>query len=210
MTDNQTRDRILKTASELFIKYGLRSISMDDIAHHLGVSKKTIYQYFKDKDQIVTLTMSQYLQQEKATLTNIGKQSEDPIDLLLRVHQFLKRNVSETTANLVFELQKYHQKAWALMQEFRKEYLFNIVKDNIVDGVKEGVFRPEIDPEIATRMRLEQASMAFNSDIFPRTKFDFKSVADCILDHFVWGIATEKGRKLYQKRKAGVIQAQQI
>lgn len=199
--DRNSKERILKVAGELFNKYGIRSISMDDIAHHLGISKKTIYQYFSDKDEIVTLTISQYLGHEKDRVKLIQAEASDAVDFLIKVNQYLRSNIRETTTSIVFELHKYHHKAWTLLEEFKKEFLYTVIRKNVESGIRDGHFRDDINPEITSRVRLEEASMPFNEELFPKNRFNIIEVSDNILDHFVLAITTDKGRKLYQRYK---------
>jgi len=196
------KERILKTASDLFIKFGIRSISMDDIAQHLGMSKKTIYQYFADKDEIVTLAIEVYLANEKETLRTIREEANNTVDLLIRVNNYLRRNIKDNTAPVLHELKKYHNNAWAVLEEFRNDFMFDLIRNSIAEGIDKGYVRPEVDAEIVSRIRLQEAQIAFDEEIFPTAKFDLMLVSDNLLDHFVYGITTDKGRKLYQKHKA--------
>ena len=202
--DDHNKQRIQKMAAELFTRFGIRSVSMDDIAHHLGMSKKTIYQHFADKDEIVTESIRSYLEQEKDTLRTIQQRTTNAIEFLVHVNHYLRRNVRETTASIVHELRKYHNNAWRILESFRKEFLFEVISENLRSGIEDGYFRPEINPEVVSRLRLEEASMAFDEDIFPKTRFNLGQVSDCLMDHFVLGIATEKGRKVFRQYKTQV------
>ena len=202
MDDRNSKERIMKMAADLFIKFGIRSVSMDDIAYHLGISKKTIYQYFSDKDEIVTLATLHYLGHEKDTVKTLQSKAKDPVDLLIQVSYYLRRNIKETTASLLFELHKYHIKAWRLMEAFRKEFLFEIVKQNLKMGIEQGHFREDLNPDVTSKVRLEESMMIYNEDVFPRNQFNVKEVSDTLLDHFVFAICTEKGKKLYNKYKS--------
>ena len=106
MSSRNNKERILECAKELFHKYGIRSISMDDIAHHLGISKKTIYQHFSDKDDIITLAMHQATSEKKDMLLGLRKQAADSVEMMIKIHQYIHTNFDDATASLVFELQK--------------------------------------------------------------------------------------------------------
>src|SRR5688572_17265720 len=112
MEDNNLKNRILECAKELFLKYGIRSISMDDIAHHLAISKKTIYQHFSDKDDIITSAMRESTNEKKDILLSLRKDAADAIDMMIKIHQYIQKNFNETTAALLYDLQKYHDGAW--------------------------------------------------------------------------------------------------
>jgi len=201
MDDKSNRGRILASAADLFLKFGIRSISMDDIAHQLGISKKTIYQHFSDKDDIVTQVMEAHLAHEREAIQSLKTRATDAVDLLIGINLYLRRNLRETTTSMLRELQKYHNKAWSLMDDFKKEFIYEIILENLTTGIQDGYFRNDINPAVTSRIRLEGVSMAFNEDVFPKGKFNLIEVSDSILDHFILGITTEKGRKLYMRYK---------
>lgn len=200
-TEADTKKRILKTAVELFSRYGFRSISMDDIAHQLGMSKKTLYQYFSDKDEIVKLAIQNHLAQEREVLQQIKTEVKDAVDFILRVNTYLMRNIRDTSSAAIYDLKKYHGEAWELVGKFRTEFLLKTVRENLRAGIEEGNFRIDLNVDVIARLRLEEVSMLLNQDLFPRTQFNLAEVSASILDHFIAGIATENGKKLYRKYK---------
>jgi TetR/AcrR family transcriptional regulator, cholesterol catabolism regulator len=202
---NSIKDRILTTASELFIRFGFRSISMDDIAHHLGISKKTIYQFFADKDEIVTLAIHAYLQLQREELNNLKQTAKDAVDFLIRMNQSILRNIKDTNGALVFELRKYHSRAWALAEEFRNEFLYSMILEDLRAGIDEGVFRSDVNPEVIAKIRLQEAALVLDDTVFPRERYNFRDVSVTILDHFLYGIATDKGRRLYERYKTEIL-----
>jgi AcrR family transcriptional regulator len=194
----ETKTRILKTAVELFSKFGFRSISMDDISHQLGMSKKTVYQYFADKDEIVTLAVQTHLAQEKEALKKIQSEVKDAVDFFMRVNNYLMRNIRDTSSATIYDLKKYHGRAWKVIEHFRNDFLLKAVTENLRAGIAEGNFRPDISVEILARLRMEEVSFLLE---FSKEGFNLSEVSSNILDHFVCGIATENGRKLYRKYK---------
>src|SRR5688500_9858131 len=113
MEESDTKDKILKGAEELFTKYGVRSISMDDIARHLSVSKKTLYLHFADKEDIVTMTCKAHLEKHAEEFKKIKDTARNAIDELAKISVCLKRNMQDMNPSLLFDLQKYHPRAWA-------------------------------------------------------------------------------------------------
>jgi AcrR family transcriptional regulator len=201
MEDSDVKVKILKGAEELFTKYGVRSISMDDIARHLSVSKKTLYQHFADKEDIVTLACKAHLERNSKEFDLIRDTAKNAIDELARLSVSLKRNMQDMNPSLLFDLQKYHPRAWAEWQNHKKKFIRCSVVRNLKQGIEEGYFRPEIDTEVIASVRLELVQVAFDEEIFPREQFRLPEVQMQIFDHFVYGLVTDKGRKLYQKYK---------
>lgn len=201
MEEIHIKEKIQRGAEELFMRYGVRSISMDDIARHLSVSKKTLYQHFADKEDIVTLTCQGHLHRNAGEFENIHKTSRNAIEELVQLSVCLKRNVQDMNPSLLFDLQKYHPKAWRVWLDHKNKFIRESVVRNLKQGIAEGYFRPDIDPEVIASMRLEMVQLAFNEEIFPREKFRLADVHMQIFDHFVMGLLTDKGRKLYLKCK---------
>jgi TetR/AcrR family transcriptional regulator, cholesterol catabolism regulator len=196
-----TKEKILKGAEELFTKYGVRSISMDDIARHLSVSKKTLYQHFADKEDIVTLACKAHLDRNVGQFEEIRISAKNAIEELANLSVCLKRNMQDMNPSLLFDLQKYHPQAWSVWQQHKNKFIRSSVERNLKQGIEEGYFRPDINPQVISAVRLELVQLAFNEDIFPREQFRLAEVQMQIFDHFVYGLVTDKGRKLYQKYK---------
>lgn len=201
MEDSNTREKILKGAEGLFTKYGVRSISMDDIARHLSVSKKTLYQHFTDKEDIVTLVFESVLSESRKEFEVIHKTAENAIDELAKLSVCLKKNVDEINPSLLFDLQKYYPKAWAVWLEFKRMCIYDSIKRNLDQGIAEGFYRPEINTEMLSIVRMALIETAFDDKTFSHDRFRMTEVQMQIFEHFVYGIVTEKGKKQYLRCK---------
>lgn len=201
MEELDNKEKILKGAEDLFMKYGVRSISMDDIARHLSVSKKTLYQYFADKEELVIMVSKSHLERNAKEVETIQGTSENSIEELARISTCMKRNLEGLNPTMMYDMQKFHPRAWAVWIDFKNKFIRESVVRNLKQGIKDGFIRPEIDPEIMAIFRIELIQVSFNPDIFPRERFNMVEVHSQIFDHFVLGLVTEKGRKLYLKCK---------
>jgi TetR/AcrR family transcriptional regulator, cholesterol catabolism regulator len=198
------KDKIIKGSEDLFTRYGVRSISMDDIARHLSVSKKTLYQHFTDKEDIVTMACKAHLDRNKRDFEMIRSQAKNAIEELALLSISLKRSLENMNPSLLFDLQKYHPRAWRVWLDHKHKHIRESVVRNIKQGIGEGYYRPEINAEIVASMRLELVQLVFDEEVFPKDKFKLADVQMEVFDHFVYGLVTEKGRKLYQKYKEKV------
>jgi AcrR family transcriptional regulator len=201
MEEQHIRDKILNGAVELFMKYGVRSISMDDIARHLSVSKKTLYQHYEDKDELVTLASTRHIEESKKQYEALTASAKNAIDELARISVCLRKDMTEMNPALLFDLQKYHPKAWSAWLDHKNKYIRDSVVRNIKQGIEEGYYREEVDPEVIAAVRIEQIPLGFDDRVFPSDKFNLAKVQLQIFDHFVYGLCTEKGKKQYQKYK---------
>lgn len=197
----EIKDRILQTAQELFFKYGIRSISMDDIAKHLSISKKTIYQFYKDKDEVVHTLMQEKFKKDSKHFENIHKISENVIEEMFNVMKHIGKTIGEINPSMFYDLQKHHSHTWNLFKDFREEHIVKMVEGMLLRGMKQGYIRTDINPKIIARMRMAQVDIGFNPEIFPPDKFKLVDVQLAMLEHFLYGICTLKGHKLVNKHK---------
>lgn len=209
-TEIETKGKILKSAESLFSKYGIRSISMDDIARHLSVSKKTLYQHFADKDELVTRVTETHMAQSKKMYEDIRKQSENSIDELYKIGMQVRRHIEEQNPSLLFDIQKFHAKAWGVWVEHKNNYIYTSVVRNIKQGIRDGLIRPEVNAEIFAQLRLATIEVCCDEKYFPHEKFNLAEVQSQVFDQFVYGLCTEKGKKLYLKYKENHHQPQFI
>jgi AcrR family transcriptional regulator len=197
----ETKDKIVQGAAELFFKYGIKSITMDDIAKHLAMSKKTIYQFFSDKNELVEHLMVVKLKEDECQFRQVHQESENVIAEVFNLMKQMSTVFSGMNHTLFYDLQKYHPGAWKLFRIFKHEFIEKMVEDCIRKGIKDGLVRPDLNPKILARMRMEQVEMGFNEEIFPPDKFKMVDVQVALFDHFLHGICTLKGHKLINKYK---------
>jgi len=199
MEDLETRHKLLRGAEELFMRYGVRSITMDEIARHLSISKKTLYQYFADKNDIVASVTETHLNREREEYLANTSSARNAVEELVNLSLCVKENLKGMNPSLLFDLQKYHHKAWRIWLEFKNVFIRNSVINNLRRGIEQGLYRADIDPEILAVVRIESVQLGFDEQLFPRDRFNLTQVQTAILEYFVHGLLTDKGRKLYQK-----------
>ncbi|MFZ5973248.1 MAG: TetR/AcrR family transcriptional regulator [Bacteroidota bacterium] len=201
MDEKDIKDKILTGARDLFLKYGIRSVSMDDIARQLAVSKKTIYQYFADKDEIVTQVAKMHLEDDRCEFDKVVSNAKNALDELVRMSAHLRKRTRELNPALLFDLQKFHNKAWNEWTAYRKSFVHTQIVRNLKQGIEEGLFREDLNPDILATMRIELVQLAFNTDVFAPQQYKLPDVHMQLFDHFIYGLLTDKGKKLYEKYK---------
>lgn len=195
------KERILTDSLDLFLKAGIKSVTMDDIARHLGMSKKTIYQIFKDKNELVTELVKKRIQEDEDEMCGIIKQSTNVIEAMLNMMKCSEEMLSRINPIIIHDLQKYHSEAWKEFQNFKGSVLVRILEDLLAKGITEGYIRPDIDVKILARMRMNQVEMGFNQELFPIAEFNPWKVQTQFLEHFNYGICTLEGYKLLNQHK---------
>ena len=193
------RDRILGASQELLFKFGVRSVTMDDIAKQLGISKKTIYTCFSDKNELVTKFMEGKLHEHQACFDNITSHCTNAIDEIVKSMQEMGHLFSQINPNFIYDIQKHHPEAWQLFKDFKDKHIAGMIERNLKQGISEGLYRADINIKIISRLRLETIELAFNPNIFPPELFNIREVQLQLLDHFLHGITTLKGHRLINK-----------
>ncbi len=194
-----TKQRIQKAAHDLVMQYSIRSVSMDDIAAHLGMSKKTIYQYFKDKDELVEAVVDGEIQNNQCTCNEDRDIAENAVHEVFLIMERMVEMFQSMNSSILFDMQKYHPAAFRKFQQHRNEYLYNMVKQNLERGIKEELYRPDIHVEILSRYRVETMLIAFNPEFQRSLKQSLLEIEQEIILHFLYGLVSPKGYKLVQK-----------
>ena len=197
----EVQERIRQKADELFRRYGIRSVTMDEIATQLGMSKKTIYQYYADKDQLVDAVAVDEINYSQECCMRDAEVSANAIEEIFRVMEFVEVMFRNMNPSMLHDLEKYHPLGYRKFLEHKNKFLFDMIRKNIERGIAEELYRPEIDIEIMARYRIESMMLLFKPEIFPTTKFNLVKLHQEILEHFLYGLATLKGYKLILKYK---------
>ncbi len=171
---------------------------MDDVAREVSISKKTIYQHFNHKDDLVTETTRAHLQREMEEFEEIGTGARDAVDELYQLSKCIRKNISNINPSLLYDLQKYHPDAWEVFKNYKDNFIRGRIVNNIVRGKEEGLYRADIDENILSIMRVEQIQIMFDERIFPKNDFDFVNIQMQVFDHFIHGLLSDKGRKVYK------------
>lgn len=197
--NEEHRNKILESAKELFFMHGIKRITVDDICQQIGVSKKTLYVFFKNKEELIERLLENNLNENKKEFENIFKKSNNSIQEIILLMEHLAEMFSEINPYVFYDLQKYHPVVWRQFKEFKETFLFQIIVKNLEKGIQEGLYRHKINIEILAKLRIEETQMAFNPLIFQKEKYKISEIQIELLDHYLHGITTLKGHKLINK-----------
>ncbi|MEC5147370.1 TetR/AcrR family transcriptional regulator [Chitinophaga sp. 212800010-3] len=196
----EVQERIMDTAFGLFRQFGTRSITMDDIAVKMGISKKTLYAHFTDKDDMVSQTIARFIQIVNEESLEDRRKSKDAIQELFLVMDMLDRRLRNMNPVIILDLQKFHAKAYQVFLDYQHNSLANMIRENLERGISEGVYRPDIDIRILTYYRIHACMISFQTEVFPGT-YDMNKVAKVLLENFLYGVASLKGYHLIEEYK---------
>lgn len=183
------------------MRYGIRSISMDDIATHLGMSKKTIYQFFSEKDELVLAAMDDEVTRTRHDCEFCKKNAKDAIDEIFLTMENVFDQFSQLNPMVLYDAEKFHPRAFETFRKMKEEYLLQVIALNLRRGIKEELYREDINVETMSRFRVETMMVPFAMAASSPTKFNLIDVTRETMEHFLFGLATLKGYKLIIKYK---------
>lgn len=202
------RDRIKQKADELYRRYGIKSVTMDEIASQLGVSKKTIYQSFSDKNELVDAVIVDLLTYNKECCQKDRTRAQNAIDEVYLAMEMLESMFENMNPSILFDLERNHPATYEKFKKHKYNFLFHLVKENIQRGKREELYRPEIDADVVATVRLETMMMPFNENLFPKNKYSLVFLEQQLIEYYLFGLVSLKGYKLvakYQKERGGKI-----
>jgi AcrR family transcriptional regulator len=193
------KERILEKACDLFMRYGIRAITMDEIASQLGISKKTIYHFFTDKDEIVEAVAEQEVHSSQLECERWQGISENAVHEIFLAIEQMEEILKAMNPLIMYDLEKHYPKAYKKFRDHKYRFMYQMIKENLERGIKEELYRPEINIDIIAKHRIESAFMGFNQDIFPHNKYKISDVGNELGIFFLHGITTLKGKKMIEK-----------
>lgn len=195
------KEYIITEADKLFCHYGIKSVTMDDIAKHLGMSKKTIYQHFIDKNDLIMHLMKNKMESQACMIDKGTQSTKNAVQEMFFVVTNMQQMLSNINPMMFYDLQKYHPLAWVFFKEFKEKHLYQKIKDNLQRGIAEGFYRPEMNLDIITTLRLNHIDFVFNQSPGINQKFTVVQAMTEITEHYLYGLCTLEGHKLINEYK---------
>lgn len=195
----EPKERIALKSEELFMQYGIRSVSMDDIANNLGMSKKTLYQYFADKDELVEAVVERHINMVEGDCINCQREATDAIHEIFLTMKHIMEEFKNMNPMLLYDLEKFHFKAYQRFKDYKDKFLLEVIQKNIEWGIKDGLYRPDLNIDVLSKYRIESIMIPFNVAVFPPGKYNLAMTSEIMIDNFTYGLASIKGHKLIQK-----------
>jgi len=201
MTEIDNKERIKIQATDLFMRYGIRSVSMDDIANNLGMSKKTIYQYYADKDELVDAVINDEITHNENCCQADINQSDNAVHELFLAMDMVLEMFKSMNPSVLYDMEKYHPRAFQKFLKHKNDYLYNVIRENLIRGIKEDLYRDDINIDIISRFRVEIVLLPFNPAFQAKVKHNLAEIEEEIILHYLFGLVNMKGYKLILKYK---------
>lgn len=193
------REQITQKAAALFTQYSVRSITMDEIAGSMGISKKTLYTWFTDKNELVETVYATPLQQLEADCTTTIRAASNAIQEIFLIWQSVKQTIGAMNETLLHDLQKYHHTAFERYTSFKKGFLFQVLLSNIKRGQSEQLYRAQIIPELIAGYQVSITGINTRQEINQQQLWPQATINEQLILHYLHGLATAKGIRLIEK-----------
>jgi len=189
----EKEQQIIRGAGEVFMRYGIKSVNMDDIAKNLSVSKKTLYKYVKDKNDLLRKSLAMHARMEDMAISLICEKDHNAIDELLEIAQWITGVLQQVHPSIHFDLEKYHPEVWKEMMDNQQKMVYKCMSENMEKGIKEGLYREDLNIDVIAKIYMSKMDVTFDSTIFPPKEISFSEVYREYFRYHIRGIASEKG-----------------
>lgn len=187
------KDQILHKATEMFLTLGFKSVTMDDIAAEMGISKKTIYNNFSNKDELVEQVTSHLFETISCGIDDIILANENPIEELFIIKEFVMQHLKDENTSPIYQLQKYYPKTHKSLMAKQFDKMGSCVVANLEKGIQLGLFRKDIQKKMISRFYFAGMTSIKDVELFNPNEFSSKTVQSCYLEYHLRGICTPKG-----------------
>ena len=195
----ETSERILIKSNELFKKFGIRAVTLDEISNVLGISKKTIYQFFEDKDTLVDAVMMQEFKKDYEECKNCSINAKNAIEEIFMLMENMDRDFRNMNPIILFDLKKFHFKTHQKFMQHIHQNMMQMIVANLKRGITEGFYRENLEVETIARYRMSSMWLLFEPEIFPSEQFELQKIFREISELFLHGLVNAKGFKLIEK-----------
>jgi len=201
MQEEEKFKLLLSRVSELFLKYGLRSISMDDISHELGISKKTLYNYVSNKAELIEAVMDNNRDLICTSMTGIQNQGYNAIEELLEISNVVYSYHDSFNQSMTFDLEKYYPDLFLKFREGKLKAVHAYVTDNLNKGIAEGLYRNDLDVSLVASLYVKKMEDVRDERLFQGEGVTFERVFEVMFENHIRGISNESGIAYFEKIK---------
>mgnify|MGYP001100353064 FL=1 len=190
---------IVEKANSLFRTFGIRGVTVDDICRECGISKKTIYNYYSDKQSLANEAIKYHYNNLYKEIKSIINLTGNSIETFFKISSHFRETLNDTTPLFVHDLKKFHPDLYKNHQDYKEKLFEKSIQKVLKKGKEEGLVRDDINDKIVSKLRIEMIEIGFNQDVFPLIKYDYRDIQLISFDLFLRGVVTSDGLKMYEK-----------
>ncbi len=186
------------------MRCGIRSVTMDDVCREMGISKKTLYQFVKDKTDLVNQTMKVEIDCDQNKISEITQKNLNAIDEIFEITQLVSERIKHMHPSILFDMQKYYPEAWDIIDKHRRDFIVKTIKQNLIHGQEQGLYRKEINSTIVARLFSSTVDVLSDIDFFNDPSITPAMVYTENLNYHLHSITSETG-KAYLENKLSLL-----
>jgi TetR/AcrR family transcriptional regulator, cholesterol catabolism regulator len=190
---------ILKKVRQLYRKYGIRSVTMDDVSHELGISKKTLYQYVHDKDDLVHKVVEIEISDRQERMNISCSDDKNAIEQLLEIARCISTMLKDYSSATEYDLKKYYPDLYLKVRDLRRNHVFRFIFDNLKKGIEEGLYREEIKLDTISRLNVALIDNMVDSEVISIPEFMDPQFFNEFFVYHIRGIVNARGLSFFEK-----------
>lgn len=196
---NDKVEQILENVCALYIEHGIKNITMDVVAEHLGMSKKTLYQYFSDKEKLVEQVLIFFMSKQSNQFIEISKSKTNAIEKLYKAGKIISSILSSIPASVIKDLQKFYPEVLHQFILYKREHILTQIKKNLIEGIDQGFYRKNLNTDIASRSYLALSESMMDGNYFPVENYKSSTVFNELFMYHIRSIASTEGFAYIEK-----------
>ncbi len=197
---------ILEKTNELFLEFGVRNLNMDDISRNLGISKKTLYQHVKSKEDLIYKFFCLDEMRWESEIQELGKEGLNAIEILLKASLMVHKEIGKLDSKLKFELKKYYEPVFKQFIDKRHSHIFNLISLNTQQGIEQGLYRSDLNIELVAGLYVRTLVDMHNTEFCFLENVPFDQMFKFLFESHIRAISTPEGIAYFERRKAEIEQ----
>jgi AcrR family transcriptional regulator len=199
------KEKLIESITPILLKYGVRSVSMDDMAKMLGISKKTIYSHIENKKGLIQTVISSYIKKEQKEVNKIRKKASNAIEEMTLIARLNIDSLRTMSPMVVYELKKYHPSTWKYIETIHFEFIKTTIQNNLIRGKKENLYREDVDENIITQLYFGLSMVCIDEDVFDSETTPLSTRFLSMIIYHLNGVTNEKGKKELKKQIKNIV-----
>ncbi len=191
---------VFEKIDDLFQRYGIKSVSMDDISRKLGISKKTLYTYVDNKEDLVSKIMSMYLENEQNVCAQIVESSGNAIEEVIGIANHVNKRLAKLNPSLIYDMTKYYPSVWNRFQEHKETFIYDTLYNNIEKGKSEELYMEDVNSEVIAKIYINKMEIFLENKVFPNSEYNLVEVYNEFIKYHIRGISSPRGHKILNKK----------
>ncbi|MFO8087515.1 MAG: TetR/AcrR family transcriptional regulator [Bacteroidales bacterium] len=197
----EKKQEIIQAARQMFMDYGIRSVSMDDISKSISISKKTLYHHFDNKAALLEALLELEMEYIKTQAEGIKAEARDAIHALFLVSKAINNTATRSKPVVTFDLKKYYPGLLNTFVKMKQEFTYEGIAENVRRGIKEGIYREDLNVDVVARLYVKKVEQMHDKDLMEDTDCSAGTIFEIMFENHIRGIANAKGIEIFEKEK---------